>query len=128
MRHAEHDFGVSVSVSRVNVALNDLVVHQPINYVVSFLFGGAENIAVPFELLLVQKSTSRSSLVFSEVLVRVIGSEPMWGMAKLLHGGFELSWVDRAGGQREEKEEGLSREIQLLEVRRECLGQAGREA
>jgi TnpA family transposase len=53
MRDAKDDLGISVGISRMDVVLDDIIVHKAVDNVVCFFFTGTDNVTCPIEFAFV---------------------------------------------------------------------------
>src|ERR1700676_3835551 len=73
MAHAKDQFTKAEGVGRMNIALDDLVVHQPVDDVSALPIRRAKDSGVPQQVALVPEGVDADALALAEVLVRVVG-------------------------------------------------------
>ena len=75
MHHPKDNFTIAMRVGGMDVALDDVVVHQPIDHIGTLALGGAEDQRMPQQITLIDECVSADALALAEVLKRVIGIE-----------------------------------------------------
>src|SRR6266851_4301600 len=73
MANAKNQFAKAKSVGRMNIALHDLVVHQPIDDIGAFPIRRTEDHGMPQQVPLISKGVDAHALAFAEIFVRVVG-------------------------------------------------------
>jgi hypothetical protein len=70
----KNDFGEAMRIGRMYIiALDDVVVHQPVDYVGGLPFGGADHRGMPHQIAHVDERHHTNALVFAQILERVVG-------------------------------------------------------
>ena len=73
MAHAKGQFAEAKGVGRMDIALDDLVVHQPVDDVGTPPLGRAKDGGVPQQVALVAEGIDAHALALAEIFVRVVG-------------------------------------------------------
>ena len=73
MRQAEDGFGVAVGVGRMDVALDHIIVHQPVDDIGTLAVGGADHQRMPQEMAFIDEGVSADALSLPEILERAAG-------------------------------------------------------
>ena len=73
MAYAKDQFTKAEGVGRMNIALDDLVVHQPVDDVGALPIRRAKDRGVPQQVALVPECVDAHALALAEVFVRVVG-------------------------------------------------------
>jgi len=73
MAHAKDQFTKAEGVGRMNIALDDLVVHQPVDDVGALPIRRAKDRGVPQQVAFVPEGVDAHALSLAEVLIRIVG-------------------------------------------------------
>ncbi len=73
MAHAKDQFTKAEGIGRMNIALDDLVVRQPVDDVSALPIRRAKDGGVPQQVALVPEGVDADALALAEVFVRVVG-------------------------------------------------------
>ena len=92
MRHPEDGFGVAVAVGGMDVAFDDVIAHEAIDYERAFPIGGADHKGMPEDVALIDECVGADALSLAEILERTAGSEAFAAHLELLSiaGGMQL--------------------------------------
>ena len=73
MADGEDQFAETEGIGGVNIALHDLVVHQPVDQVGAFPLGRAEDGGVSQQVTFVAEGVGGHTLLLAEIFERVVG-------------------------------------------------------
>jgi hypothetical protein len=73
MSRAEDHLAVTMCIGRMDITLDDIVVHEPIDHIGTFTLAGAEHGGMKEEVAFIDEAVDRDPLFLAEVLERVVG-------------------------------------------------------
>ena len=95
MQRAKDHFAIAMAIGGVNVTFDDIVVHEPINDIRCFAFGGADDLVMPQEVPLIDEGIGTDTSILPEILEGIVGIEGFDGHPVFLAitGGMQLPGV-----------------------------------
>ena len=84
MQCAKDDFAIAMGIRRMEVAFDDVIVHQPVTDIVRIAFSRADDGVMPQEVSFVEEGIGTDTLVLADILEGVVGIQRVHGHAVFL--------------------------------------------
>ena len=68
MCHPEDGFGVAVAVGGIDVAFDDIIAHEPVNYERAFPIGGTDHKGMPKDVSFITECVGTDALFLTKIL------------------------------------------------------------